>query len=117
MKNKVEKQFDFIERHNQFFERERELLISLPEKELFLSSFLESRKITSDCLISYNGNRYSVPHYFSGKEAWVTTYKGIKLYIYSQTKKLIAEHTIPKNKGNIVINKSHRGIDDRTNKS
>ncbi|WP_041437934.1 Mu transposase domain-containing protein [Thermodesulfobium narugense] len=92
---------------NQFFERERELLISLPEKELFLSSFLESRKVTSDCLISYNGNRYSVPHYFSGKDAWVTTYKGIKLYIYSQTKKLIAEHTIPKNKGNIVINKSH----------
>ncbi|WP_169309421.1 Mu transposase domain-containing protein [Thermodesulfobium narugense] len=43
----------------------------MPEKELFLSSFLESRKVTLDCLISYNGNRYSVPHYFSGKEAWV----------------------------------------------
>ena len=43
------------------FERlEREYLFSLPAVP-YDTSLVESRLVTSDCLISYQGNRYSVP--------------------------------------------------------
>ncbi|WP_291490615.1 hypothetical protein [Desulfurella sp.] len=91
----------------ELFEKEKAFLIPLPKENIFLPSLFSLRKATSDCLISYNGNRYSVPHYFIGKEVWVKSYKGLKLEVYSQAKKLIATHPIPLNKGNIIIDKSH----------
>lgn len=75
----------------------------------------EFRKVTSDCLISYKGNKYSVPHYFASKEVWVRVVYGTNLQIYSSKNKLIATHTMSLSKGEVNINKEHfQGY--RTNK-
>jgi hypothetical protein len=78
----------------------------------------EFRKVTGDCLISFGGNRYSVPHRYARSEVWVRVSKGHYLTIYSTTNKLIATHTLRVDKGNVVINKEHyrgyRSGSDRT---
>jgi len=62
--------------------------------------------VTSDCLISYKTNRYSVPHIFAGQEVWIKVLKGIYLNIYSNDNKLIAEHSLVSGRGNIVSDKA-----------
>jgi len=75
----------------------------------------EFRKVTSDCLISFKGNKYSVPHYFASKEVWIRVLYGTTLQIYSSKNKLIATHTMNLGKGEVIINKEHfQGY--RTNK-
>lgn len=67
----------------------------------------EFRKVTTECLISYKGNKYSVPHYFASKEVWIRVLYGITLQIYSSKNKLIATHTLSLKKGEVVLNKEH----------
>jgi hypothetical protein len=67
----------------------------------------EFRKVTGDCLISYKGNRYSVPHYFASKEVWLRVLYGTTLQVYSSKNKLIASHSISLAKGEVFINKEH----------
>jgi hypothetical protein len=75
----------------------------------------EFRKVTSDCLISFKGNKYSVPHYFTSKEVWIRVLYGTTLQVYSSRNKLIATHTMNLGKGEVIINKEHfQGY--RTNK-
>lgn len=75
----------------------------------------EFRKVTTDCLISYKGNKYSVPHYFTSKEVWIRVLYGTTLQIYSSKNKLIATHSLSLAKGEVIINKEHfQGY--RTNK-
>lgn len=76
----------------------------------------EFRKVTADCLISYRGNRYSVPHYFASKEVWLKVLYGTTLQIYSSKNKLIASHSISLSKGEVFINKEHF-VGYRTSKS
>ena len=59
------------------------------------------------CLISFNGNKYSVPHYFATKEVWIRVVYGRTLQIYSSKNKLIASHILSLNKKEIIINKEH----------
>ena len=67
----------------------------------------EFRKVTSECLISYKGNKYSVPHYFASKEVWLRLLYGTTLQIYSSKNKLIASHSISMKKGEVILNKEH----------
>lgn len=67
----------------------------------------EYRKATSECLISYKGNKYSLPHYFASKEVWLRILYGTTLQIYSSKNKLIATHTLSLKKGEVIINKEH----------
>jgi transposase len=67
----------------------------------------EVRKVTSDCLLSYNGSKYSVPHFFATQEVWLKVSHGYRLQIYSSQNKLIAEHTLSLEKGASVINEEH----------
>jgi transposase len=67
----------------------------------------EFRKVTSDCLISYKGNKYSVPHYFASKEVWIRVLYGTTVEIYSSKNKLVASHTMSLTKGEVLINKDH----------
>lgn len=67
----------------------------------------EFRKVTLDCLISYKGNKYSVPHYFASKEVWLKILYGTTLQIFSSKNKLIASHSITLAKGEVIINKEH----------
>jgi transposase len=67
----------------------------------------EFRKVTLDCLVSYKGNKYSVPHYFASKEVWLKLLYGTTLEVYSSKNKLIASHSISLAKGEVFINKEH----------
>lgn len=74
----------------------------------FIGISEEFRKVSSDCLISVDGNRYSVPHIFVGREVWIRISQNRYLEIYSQSNKLIAKYTLEKtDKGKIFINKEH----------
>lgn len=67
----------------------------------------ELRRVTKDCLISYKGSKYSVPHHFASKEVWVQVVYGATLNIYSNRGKLIAGHKLSLVKGSIIIDKEH----------
>jgi hypothetical protein len=38
-----------------------------------------TRKVSWDCLVSYEGSRYSVPWVYAGKRVWVRASQGIRL--------------------------------------
>jgi hypothetical protein len=67
----------------------------------------ETRKVTSDCLISYDGSRYSVPWPFATKHVWIRVSRGYFLEVYSQTNALVATHRLSTRRGAVVIEKSH----------
>jgi transposase len=64
-----------------------------------------TRKISRDAYLSYNGNRYSVPYRFAGREARVRIgNNSIKVYVGSE---LICEHEILTGSGRICRDKEH----------
>jgi hypothetical protein len=67
----------------------------------------EIRKASSDCLISFKGNKYSVPHFFACREVWIRISQGCYLKIYSSQGKLLASHTLSTQKGKVIINHDH----------
>jgi Mu transposase-like protein len=54
------------------FERELPHLTPLPEQR-FVGTLAMSRKVSWDCLVSYQSNRYSVPATYAGKMVWPIT--------------------------------------------
>lgn len=98
----------------QLFNQEKEALSHLPDMR-YVSVSEEVRKVTADCLISFNGNRYSVPWMFATKMVWVKVSKGYFLEIYSQSNKLIARHKMSLEKGQIIMQNEHyRGHKNET---
>lgn len=96
------------------FEREEQSVLNpLPinpitgEFKRYIGFKEEFRKVTSECLVSYKGNKYSVPHYFASKEIWLKVLYGTTLQIYSSKNKLIASHTLSLKKGEVILNKEH----------
>lgn len=87
------------------FDIEKEHLAPLPPNP-FISPFRLPRKVSWDCLISYNGARYSVPYQYAGKEVFVHESQGSKIEIYSSKFEIIATYKIAK-KGECVILKEH----------
>ena len=81
-------------------------LASLPGNR-FVDIKEEVRKVTADCLVSFQGNRYSVPHFFATKEVWLKVSQGCRLLIYSSQNKLIAEHNLSVKKGGIFMKQEH----------
>lgn len=88
------------------FEQEKSSLHALPATR-HVSPFEEVRPVTDDCLISYDGSRYSVPRQFAGHEVWLRISQGCKLQIYSSNNALVATHYLSLIKGNIVMDDSH----------
>ena len=86
--------------------KDREAFSALPETR-YVGIKEETRKVTSDCLISYGGCRYSVPWPFAGKHVWVRLSKGYYLEVYSQANALVAIHTLSLKKGAVVLEKLH----------
>jgi transposase len=98
----------------ELFEKERSSLIKLP-KERYVGIKEEIRKASFDCLISFNGSRYSVPWHFAGKHVWIRISKGYFLEVYSQANKLVARHKLSLKKGSVIIEQDHyRGNNSRT---
>ena len=85
---------------------EKEYLHVLPPTP-FVGNHEIFRNATSDSLVSFEGNKYSVSSYYAFKNVWIRKSLGHKLKIFSQKGRLIAIHTIPKDKGNTVIKKEH----------
>jgi transposase len=88
------------------FKQELICLGKLPDNK-FIGIKEQVRKVTLDCLISFEGNRYSVPYLFATKEVWLKVSKGRSLQIYSSQNKLIAEHILSLEKGKVIINEDH----------
>jgi transposase len=96
-----------------FQQKEQEFLKPLPldnltgEIKRYIGFKEEFRKVSCDCLISYKGNKYSIPHYFATKEVWIKVVYGNTLQVYSSKNKLIASHVLSLGKKEIIINKKH----------
>lgn len=71
----------------------------------YIMDKIEFRKIGKDCLISYNGSKYSVPSKYALKEAAVRKIGNI-LAIYYQTE-LIAQHRLSYTKKSLNVNPVH----------
>ena len=83
---------------------ERLLLNEQPDYD---TSYMEDRRVAKDCLLSYRGNRYSVPFRFAGKTVLVRepVSRG-RIEIYSDIQ-VIAEHRLAGGRGAMVINPAH----------
>ena len=71
----------------------------------YIMDKIEFRRIGKDCLISYNGSKYSVPSKYALKEAAVRKIGNI-LAIYYQTE-LIAQHRLSYTKKSCNVNPEH----------
>ena len=49
----------------------QERLLLIDEQPDYNTSYLEDRRVAKDCMLSYRGNRYSVPFRFAGKTVLV----------------------------------------------
>ena len=78
----------------------------LPSGNRYVGVKEDNRKVSYDCLISYNGSRYSVPWMFAGKFVWIKISKGYYLQIYSQANKLIAEHNFHLRKAAVLLSRN-----------
>lgn len=88
------------------FESEKGVLISLPQ-DRYIGTREAFRKASWDCLISFNGTRYSIPHPYAGKQVWVRTSQGQWLEVYNQKAQLIARHRLSRKQGLTVILDEH----------
>lgn len=88
------------------FDEERAHLTPLPAR-CFVSTAEEFRKVSWDCLVSFHGSRYSVPHQYAGKQVWVRASQGVRLAVYNQRGECIARHTLNAKKGATVLNPEH----------
>ena len=64
----------------------------------------ETRKVSRDCYVSWNGNRYSVPWIYAGREALVTEESTLRIQVDSL---IVAEHDILPGTGRISRKKEH----------
>ena len=77
---------------------ERPELLPLP-RHRFISQHETFRKVSADCLVSYEGSRYSVPWTYAGKMVWVRSSQGRQVKIYAQDGGLLAVHELSRVKG------------------
>ena len=87
----------------------REGLSSLASQPDYDTSYVSHRQVAKDCLLSYGGNRYSVPYAYAGKSVLIR--EGLdsgSLRIFHQ-QQLIAEHRLSTSKGEMVIERTHYG--------
>ena len=71
----------------------------------YITDKMNVRKVEKDCLISYAGNKYSVPAEYIGKDVTVLVLKNM-LSVYHNGEQ-IALHRLSYNKNEITVNKEH----------
>ena len=85
----------------------QERLLLLDEFPDYDTSYMEDRRVAKDCMLSYRGNRYSVPFRFAGKTVLVREpVTGGRIEIYCEIK-VIAEHRLAEGRGVMVVNPAH----------
>jgi len=88
------------------FQGERELLTPLPQHP-FIGTQEQVRKVSWDCLVSFEGSRYSVPWPYAGKQVWLRPSQGLRLAIRNQRGEEIARHTLTGKKGATILIPAH----------
>jgi len=88
------------------FAAERPQLLPLPSAR-FGSGLEEARLVSRDCLVSYGGSRYSVPHRHAGEQVWVRAVLGVRLEVYAQGGARVATHALAATKGGLVVDPDH----------
>ena len=87
------------------FERlKEEKLLPVPDRT-YVVELVETRKSHKDCHLDYQGNRYSVPFQYAGRELTVRA-QGDQLRIFDG-EKLIATHTLCQQKHQMITNPAH----------
>ena len=81
------------------FEKERPFLSLLPLSVYDISE-KQIRKVQKDCQLSFNGNRYVVPHEYAGKTVLLKFIDDTLRIFYDD--KLIATYQIPEEKGRML---------------
>jgi transposase len=66
-----------------------------------------TRKVSWDCLIPYDGSRYSVLCLYAGKRVWVRVSQGVRLEALSSAGAVIARHALSESKGATIIAPAH----------
>jgi len=81
-------------------------LIPLPATR-YISIKALTRKVSWDCLVPYEGSRYSVPYPYAGKRMWLRPLQGARLEILAPTGAVVATHALRRTKGAIIIDPAH----------
>jgi transposase len=71
------------------------------------TSYVSHRQVAKDCLVSYRGNRYSVPHVYAGKSVAVREPLDWCIVRVFHQQDLLAEHKTATGKGEMVIDPAH----------
>ena len=81
------------------------------------TSYVSQRQVARDCMFSYRGNRYSVPHVHAGKSVTVREpLDSGTLRVFAQND-LIAEHKTATGKGAMVVEAAHYSELPRRNRT
>ena len=84
-------------------------LVPLNGQPAYDTSYVSHRLITKDCLFSYRGSRYSVPHVHAGKSVLIREpLDSGMIRVFAQNDQ-IAEHKTATGKGEMVVEPSHYG--------
>jgi len=88
------------------FAEEAPLLMPLPATR-YIGIHALTRKVSWDCLLPYDGSRYSVPWVYAGKRVWVRVSQGVRLEATAASGAVIARHPLSRTKGAIIIDPAH----------
>ncbi len=66
-----------------------------------------TRKVSWDCMIAYDGSRYTSPSPYAGKRVWLRVSQGRRLEILSPTGAVLATHALSPTKGATIIDPAH----------
>ncbi len=88
------------------FAREQPLLTPLPAKR-FVGTLTLTREVSWDCLLSYEGNRYSVPAAYAGKLVWLLVSRGCRLLVLNSRRELLVDHELSQGHGEIIMLPEH----------
>ena len=87
----------------------REGLTPLNGQPAYDTSYACHRQVAKDCLVSYRGNRYSVPHEYAGRSVLVREPLDSRTIRVFDRQQLVAEHRLATGKGAMVVQPSHYG--------
>lgn len=82
-----------------------EKLLGMPSMP-FLITYTEARKVSVDCFISWNANRYSVPWKYAGHEVYVRQ-GGSGLITIEHDGEVIARYQVLPGRGKVSEDKAH----------
>lgn len=88
------------------FAEEVPYLTPLPQTR-YVGIHALTRKVSWDCLVPYEGSRYSVRWVYAGKRVWVRVSQGVRLEVLSPIGEVIARHALSETKGATVIDPAH----------